>query len=144
MPLSSPFALILPNAIRLFLGSILLFAFVSGKAQDTATGAFEGIVSDSQTGLPLKGAAVEIINQQTGVTFNIRTDYRGSFFQGLLLPGIYLVRVTMPGYATKSVPQRLRITYIGEVVPVPVALDPAPNDVLLVRLPLRFVPPPKP
>jgi hypothetical protein len=105
---------------------LLILTFTEGKAQDTVTGAFEGIVSDSQTGLPLKGAAVEIINQQTGVTFNIRTDFRGSFFQGLLLPGIYVVRVSMPGYTTKSVPQRLRITYTGEVVPVPVALDPAP------------------
>lgn len=136
MPPSPPLALIRPTAIRLFLVSILLFAFVSElKAQDTVTGAFEGIVSDSQTGLPLKGAAVEIINQQTGVTFNIRTDYRGSFFQGLLLPGIYLVRVSMPGYATKSVPQRLRITYTGEVVPVPVALDPAPTIVTPVATP---------
>jgi len=65
---------------------LLVLSFAEGKAQDTVTGAFEGIVSDSQTGLPLKGATVEIINQQTGVTFNIRTDFRGSFFQGLLLP----------------------------------------------------------
>jgi len=109
----------------LFLG---LFVFPSDiKAQDTVTGAFEGIVSDSQTGKALQGASVEITNQQTGVKFNLRTDYRGSFFQGLLLPGIYIVKVSMPGYETREVPQRLRITYTGEVVPVPVALDPAPT-----------------
>src|SRR5687767_7760417 len=96
------------------------------KAQDTVTGGFEGIVSDSQTGTVLKGAVVEIVNQQTGLTYSLRTDYRGSFFQGLLLPGIYIVRVSMPGYQTKEVLQRLRITYTGEVVPIPVALDPAP------------------
>ena len=114
MPPSSPFALVLSNAIRLFLVSILLFAFVTElKAQDTVTGAFEGIVSDSQTGLPLKGAAVEMVNQQTGLTFNVRTDYRGSS-SGIVITGIYLVRVSMPGYATKSVPQRLRITYTAK------------------------------
>jgi hypothetical protein len=75
----------------------------------------------------LKGAAVEIINQQTGVTFSLRTNYRGRFFQGLLLPGDYTVRVSMPGYQTKEAAQLLRITYTGEVVPVPVALDPAPT-----------------
>ena len=32
----------------------------------------------------------------------------------------------MPGYQTKEVFQRLRITYTGEVVPIPVALDPVP------------------
>jgi Carboxypeptidase regulatory-like domain len=99
------------------------------KAQDTVTGAFEGIVSDSQTGAALKGATVEIINQQTSLTFSLQTDYRGSFFQGLLSPGIYIVRVSMPGYQTKEVFQRLRITYTGEVVPIPVALDPAPATV---------------
>ncbi len=107
-------------------GLVLFFCVTGVKAQDTVTGAFEGIVSDSQTGVALKGAYVEITNQQTGVKFTLRTDYRGSFFQGLLLPGIYLVRVSMPGYETKEVPQRLRITYTGEVVPVPVALDPIP------------------
>jgi hypothetical protein len=88
------------------------------------TGAFEGIVSDSQTGAPLKGAAVEIINEQTRLTARLQTDYRGRFYQGLLLPGIYRVRVAMPGYQTREVSQRLKITYPGEVVPVPVALDP--------------------
>jgi hypothetical protein len=114
--------------------SILLLVVILGvsaltSAQDTVTGAFEGVVSDSQTGAALKGAEVEIINQETGLLFNLRTDYRGRFFQGLLLPGIYTVRVSMPGYQTRQVSQRLRITYTGEVVPVPVALDPAPTAV---------------
>jgi hypothetical protein len=98
----------------------------SVSAQDTVTGAFEGIVSDSQTGAPLKGAAVEIINQQTGLTINLNADYLGRFYQGLLIPGIYRVRVSRPGYQTREVFQRLKITYTGEVVPVPVALDPLP------------------
>jgi len=95
-------------------------------AQDTVTGAFEGTISDSQSGATLKGALVEIINQQTGVTISLRTDYRGRFFQGLLIPGIYRIRVSINGYQTKEVIQRLKITYTGEVVPVPVALDPGP------------------
>ncbi len=96
-------------------------------AQDTVTGAFEGIVSDSQTGAVLKGAAVEIINQQTGLTVTLQTDNRGRFYQGLLIPGIYRVRVALSGYQTREVLQRLKITYTGEVVPIPVALDPAPS-----------------
>src|SRR5215471_1049219 len=107
--------------------SILLgFAMQSAvRAQDTVTGAFEGTISDSQSGANLKGALVEIINQQTGVTITLHTDYRGRFFQGLLTPGIYRIRVSITGYQTKEVIQRLKITYTGEVVPVPVALDPA-------------------
>jgi len=114
--------------LRLSLPLFALFCLTSTtKAQDTVTGAFEGTVTNSQTGAPLKDAVVEIINQQTNVGFTLKTDYRGRFFQGLLLPGNYLVRVSMPGYATKAAVQVLRITYTGEVVPIPVALDPAPT-----------------
>ncbi|HEY3102192.1 MAG TPA: TonB-dependent receptor, partial [Pyrinomonadaceae bacterium] len=96
------------------------------SAQDTVTGAFEGTVSDSQSGTQLKSALVEITNQQTGLTITLRTDFRGRFYQGLLTPGIYRIRVSAQGYETREVLQRLKITYTGEVVPVPVALDPAP------------------
>ena len=117
--------------LRLKVRSLMLVMVALGfsvfaNAQDTLTGAFEGFVSDSQTGVALKGASVEIINQQTGLTLKLQTDYRGRFFQGLLSPGVYIVRVSIAGYQAREVSQRLRITYTGEVVPVPVALDPAP------------------
>lgn len=108
--------------------SIALHCFgFAVRAQDTVTGGFQGIVTDSQSGVRLRGAFVEIINQQTGVTYNLRSDYRGRFFQGLLLPGTYTVRVSLAGYQTKEAAQLLRITYTGEVVPVPVALDTLPT-----------------
>lgn len=112
-------------ALPLFFGS-LCFALsaVDSRGQDTVTGAFEGTVSNSQTGDVLKGALVEIINEQTGVAINLHSDYRGRFYQGLLIPGVYRVRVSTAGYQTREVLQRLKITYTGEVVPVPVALDP--------------------
>jgi hypothetical protein len=94
-------------------------------AQDTVTGAFEGTVTDSQTGEPLAGAQVVIVNQATNLTYNRRADARGRFFQGLLAPGVYLIRVTNSGYETREVLQVLKIAYSGEVVPVPVALEPA-------------------
>lgn len=106
---------------------LLLFALAfEVSAQDTVTGAFEGVVSDSQTGAALKSALVEITNQQTGITISLRTDFRGRFYQGLLTPGVYRIRVTATGYEPREVLQRLKITYTGEVVPVPVALDPVP------------------
>jgi hypothetical protein len=104
---------------------LLLAAANHVAAQDTVTGAFEGTVTDSQTGGPLKGAAVQITNQQTGLTYTLQTDNRGTFYQGLLLPGIYKIQVALAGYQTREVLQRLKITYTGEVVPVPVSLEPA-------------------
>src|SRR5712691_4226883 len=94
------------SLLLLVLAGVLLAA-QSVMAQDTVTGAFEGIVSDSQTGAALKGALVEITNQQTGVAFSLRTDYRGRFYQGLLIPGIYRIRVSNPGYESREVVQRL-------------------------------------
>ncbi len=114
------------SSILLILVAALLVVAPTTQSQDTVTGAFEGLVSDSQTGSALRGAAVEIINQQTGLVHSLTTDYRGRFYQGLLTPGVYRVRVSMTGYQTREVLQRLKITYTGEVVPVPVALDPAP------------------
>ncbi|HZH89620.1 MAG TPA: TonB-dependent receptor [Pyrinomonadaceae bacterium] len=95
-------------------------------AQDTVTGAFEGTVTNSVTGAIIAGASVQIINQQTGLAIPKTSDARGRFYQGLLSPGIYLIRVSAGGFQTKEVRQRLFITRTGEIVPVPVALDPAP------------------
>src|SRR5687768_11877681 len=89
------------------------------SAQDTVTGAFEGTVSDSQSGVQLKSALVEITNLQNGFIRRLQTDFRGRFYQGLLTPGVYRIRVSAPGYETVEVRQRLNITYTGEVVPVP-------------------------
>jgi hypothetical protein len=120
--------------MSLFVASFLLLAVLAPggptipavHAQDTVTGAFEGTVTNSQTGEIIAGASVQIINQQTGQTIPKTSDMRGRFYQGLLSPGVYLIRVSAPGFQTREVRQRLFITRTGEVVPIPVALDPAP------------------
>jgi hypothetical protein len=117
-----------------FLACCLLLAVIAPAgltvppvyAQDTVTGALEGTVTNSETGAIIAGAAVQIINAQTGQTIPKTSDARGRFYAGLLAPGLYLIRVAAPGFQTKEVRQRLFITRTGEVVPIPVALDPAP------------------
>src|ERR1700746_1834662 len=113
--------------VRIFFcaGVVLIFSFLysfPAHGPDTLTGAFEGIISDSQTGAAIEGASIQIINKQTGLIIEKTTDSRGRFYQGLLAPGLYTIRVAMKGYQAREVDQLLRITYTGEVVPVPVAL----------------------
>src|SRR5262249_11875797 len=93
-------------------------------AQTTVTGAFEGIVTNSLTGDPIEGAQAEITSVGTGITYTKLTDARGRFYQGQLQPGAYRIRVSIAGFQTREVNQRLQIASTGEVVPVPVSLDP--------------------
>ncbi len=116
------------RSLLLLLCATLAIIFIAppARSQDTVTGAFLGTVTNSLTGLPITGAAVDIINEQTGVSIPKTTDSEGRFFQGLLAPGVYRIRVAAQGFQTREVLQRLFITRTGEVVPVPVQLDPAP------------------
>ncbi len=112
------------SLLALFAACCLLTFVRAGRTQDTVTGAFEGTVTNTQTGVTVAGATVLIINQQTGLSIPKTSDARGRFYQGLLSPGIYTIRVAAPGFQTREVQQRLFITRTGEVVPVPVALEP--------------------
>jgi hypothetical protein len=103
---------------------LLFFCVVCVCAQDTVTGAFEGTVTNSETGEPVAGAEVEIFNEETRLFIVKRTGAQGRFFQGLLAPGIYRIRVQATGFQTREVQQRLFIARTGEVVPVPVSLEP--------------------
>jgi hypothetical protein len=97
------------------------------SAQDTLTGAFEGTITDSRTGQPIARARVEFINQQTGVAVTKLSDSQGRFYQGLLAPGTYTIRASAAGYESGETVQRLAGMRTGEVVPVPIVLDPAPQ-----------------
>ncbi|MFN0112558.1 MAG: carboxypeptidase regulatory-like domain-containing protein [Blastocatellia bacterium] len=103
---------------------LVLAVCLTASAQDTVTGAFEGAVTSSVTGQPIEGATAEITNVETGIAITKITDARGRFYQGLLAPGLYKIRVTMNGFAPNETFQRLKIARTGEVVPVPVSLDP--------------------
>lgn len=127
-----PFAIVFDYRLRCPLALLLVVVLIASliiiapgsHAQDTVTGAFEGTVSNSLTGERVPGAAVEIILREKNLTINKRSDARGRFYQGLLEPGIYLIRVSAAGYQTREVIQRLFVSRTGEVVPVPVTLDP--------------------
>jgi len=109
------------------LAAVFVFHFVpyTSAAQDTVTGAFEGTVTDSRTGQPIARARIEFVNQQTGVALTKLSDSQGRFYQGLLPPGTYTIRASAQGYEQGETVQRLLGMRTGEVVPVPIVLDPA-------------------
>jgi hypothetical protein len=110
--------------VIVFLSIVCVLGTTRGTyAQDTVTGAFQGTVTDSQTGAPLPGATVEITNKPTGVTHTAFTDNNGTFYIGELLPGDYEILVALAGYETKPLQRTLKIAVTGEVVPVPVSLE---------------------
>lgn len=67
---------------------------LSVYSQDTVTNAFEGRVSDNTTGAAIAGASVQIENEETGVTYKLKINSKGLFFQGLLAPGFYIIKVS--------------------------------------------------
>lgn len=110
----------LPVVAVLF-GLTLFSGLVSG--QNTVSGAFEGIVSNSQTGDPIP-AKIEITNEQTGAVYTPTVDSKGRFYQGLLAPGFYRISVSAAGLRPRLLRREIKVSLTGEVVPVPVALEP--------------------
>ena len=68
---------------------ICLACCCEANAQDAVTGAFEGAVVNSQSGLPIANARVEFISTKDETSVVKFTDSQGRFYQGLLRPGIY-------------------------------------------------------
>ncbi len=84
----------------------LCFCFYCGPAvlslAQTPTGSIEGTVSDP-SGAVLPGATVAVTEQQTGRTFDLAADSLGFYSVRNLLPGVYAVKLSAPGFATKEV-----------------------------------------
>jgi hypothetical protein len=90
------------NILRIFLGILLFggsFAGVCAYAQGGATGAINGLVTDT-TGASVAGAEVQIINAGTdSLVRKISTGADGEFLVTLLPPGNYYVVVNKPGFS---------------------------------------------
>jgi hypothetical protein len=111
---------------RLFSLGLFLFlclaSFVLAQAQTETTGAFRGRVVDEQ-GKGLGGASVQVVNKSTGIPAATRTDESGNFTVGLLLPGVYTIRVNKPpDYIEASKDQRLVAVDATTVLPEPFIL----------------------
>ena len=96
----------------------------AARAQDTVTGAFEGVVRDRVTSTGIRGASVEIVNEESGLVVPTKTDARGYFYSGVLAPGEYTIRVSSPAYQSVEIrPRELVIARPTPLVPRPVELN---------------------
>jgi Carboxypeptidase regulatory-like domain len=95
----------------------------TARAQDTVTGAFEGVVRDSMTSAGIRGAAVEIINEANDLVIPTTTDARGYFHSAVLDPGTYTLRVSHPSYQSVDKLYELVIARPTWVSPPPIKLS---------------------
>ncbi len=105
--------------------SVFSLMTIDVKAQNNLTGAFEGSVFDaSKPNTPVVGATVQFTYLVNGVQSARQTHKDGSFYQGLLAPGDYKIKVTADKYVTKEIVRTIFATQNNQVVPVPIALEP--------------------
>ncbi|HET7229327.1 MAG TPA: carboxypeptidase regulatory-like domain-containing protein [Longimicrobium sp.] len=95
---------------------------------------FGGRVIDQATSQPLKGATVELINDQNRVVQRARSDGDGFVAFELRQPGTYRVRTSMAGYTTRN-SQALQIDIRQTVqVDIPLSTGLANGEVALDSL----------
>jgi hypothetical protein len=115
----------IPRLRLTFLSGIILLTTYTAAAQDTVTGAFDGVVIDKLSGAAIKGATVELIGKEVGRLPTLTTDPQGQFFQALLRPGTYTIRVVKAGYQDLEVTQELPTLRRTEFDSMPDGLEPA-------------------
>lgn len=70
-------------------------------ALNTVQGTIAGTVTDSETGLPIEGASIQISDGLVGIV-SILTDADGNYNVSGFSPGRYIVTVSVEGYQTQS------------------------------------------
>ena len=111
---------------RLTLLTILLFTFQLAQAQDLDTVTIYGRVVDQNSAV-LPGAEVQVKLIKTGFTRTTTSDAEGRYRLVQLDPGIYLLRISFPGFASQE------ITNVGTVSGQSLQFDATliPSDVVV-------------
>jgi hypothetical protein len=87
--------------LRLALAVIGGFIFLVPSLAQEQFGQITGLVTDS-SGAPVPSASVEAVNESTGVTKSTTTNVQGNYFIPSLLPGVYKVTVSRPGFKSAT------------------------------------------
>lgn len=90
-----------PARLLVFNAAVLLCCLSASTAQTPGTGAISGVVLDP-TNRVVTNAEVTVLNQQTHASREVQTSSEGMFRVPLLVPGVYSVSVSSPGFAGSS------------------------------------------
>jgi Carboxypeptidase regulatory-like domain/TonB dependent receptor len=112
---------------RLLLIAGMLLA-VPALAQDAATGAIAGTVSDS-SGAVIANAEVKVVSPDTNAVRYGKTNSHGVFHVPLLLPGSYTVTVSAAGFANRSFPETLVTVSETSSLNVPLSIQQVETNV---------------
>src|SRR5436309_2694260 len=79
----------------------VLLSSVAVLLGQVSTGSITGLVTDT-SGAVVPNAAVRITNESTNVARGLVTDSAGLYSAPNLLPGVYRVEVTVPGFQPQT------------------------------------------
>ncbi|HEU4509060.1 MAG TPA: TonB-dependent receptor [Pyrinomonadaceae bacterium] len=112
------------KTVKLFLVSLLVFAFSAvAFAQSTTTGAIGGVVTNPAKEV-VPGAAITVRNMETNKEDTATTDDTGRFKVANLQPGRYAVTINSSGFSPLT--QENVVVEIGRETPLEVALQVGP------------------
>ena len=98
---------------------LLAFAGISGRSQTSGAGTINGTVTDPN-GAVVPGAAVAVIDTDTGVSHSYTTDSAGRYSAPFLVPGHYEVDATGTGFG--KVQEKGITLIVGQVLTVNLTL----------------------
>src|SRR5678816_397358 len=79
----------------------LLCLMMAGYAFSQVNSSISGTVEDSSKAL-LPGVSVKAVNVQTGVESNTLSNESGAYTFPALIPGVYTVTASLPGFSPRS------------------------------------------
>src|SRR5438093_2208276 len=91
-----------PSLLRRLLICSLFLALNTGPLLAQGTGQIGGTVRDEQGGV-LPGATISLRNEESGVTRTVTSDPDGRYAFPALLPGRYVLRTELSGFAAQEV-----------------------------------------
>lgn len=88
------------KAFTFAIAAMCLFGAIS--LAQTSNASISGFVQDSSKAY-VPGVTVTVTNVQTGVTASVVTNETGTYLVQSLLPGVYRLTATLPGFRTHTI-----------------------------------------